>query len=60
MRWGENKFVQLYVQHLGVEPQICDALLFFNSKRDCSLLRTQCGTGGEEDSRRLSQWPAMR
>jgi hypothetical protein len=48
MRWGENKFVQLYKQHLGVEPQIGDALLFFNAKRDCLKLFFRDALGSNE------------
>jgi hypothetical protein len=48
MRWGKNKFVQLYVQHLGVEPQIGDALLFFNAKRDCLKLFFRDAVGSNE------------
>jgi hypothetical protein len=48
MRWGENKLVQLYEQHLGVEPRIGDAVLFVNARRDCLKLFFRDALGSNE------------
>jgi hypothetical protein len=48
MRWGEKKLAQLYKQHLGVEPQIGEAVLFFNTKRDCLKLFFRDALGANE------------
>jgi IS66 Orf2 like protein len=48
MRWGENKFVLLYEQELGVQPQMGEALLFFNAKRDCLKLFFRDALGSNE------------
>jgi hypothetical protein len=48
MRWGENKLSQLYEQHLGAKPQIGEALLFFNAKRDCLKLFFRDALGSNE------------
>ncbi len=34
MRWGEKKLTALCKEEIGVEPQVGDAFLFYNGKKD--------------------------
>jgi hypothetical protein len=51
MRWGERKLTEVCKDHLQIVPEIGDAFLFFNRKRDTLKLFYRDEMGSSELSK---------